>query len=70
MRSSLAAITTAIAALTLASAAQAGGSQSAPSKYSQNANRTVASAVVSTRPTAIREFSSSSARSGRGAPGR
>ena len=68
MRSFIAATAATLAFLSLASIsdAQAGSSQSAPSKYSPN--RGVISPVVWTRPVAIREFSSSSAR--RRAPGR
>jgi hypothetical protein len=71
MRGFFAAITAALALVLLASSpgAQAGSSQSAPTKYSHNPNRGV-SPVVWTRPVAIREFSSSSARPARSGPGR
>lgn len=65
MRSSLAATAAVFALLSstaLISSAQAGSSQSAPTKYSHNPNRNVVTPVVWTRPVAIREFSSSSAR--------
>jgi len=64
MRSSLAAITAALALVSLVSVsgAQAGSSQSAPTKYSHDPNRTIVRSVVWTRPVAIGEFSSSSAR--------
>jgi hypothetical protein len=61
MRSSLGAIIAALVAVSfvsLISTAQAGSSQSAPTKYSHNPNRVV-SPVVWTRPVAVREFSSS-----------
>lgn len=71
MRATFAAITATLAVFSLAaiSDAQAGSSQSAPSKYRQDTNRN-ARAVVSTRPVAIGEFSSSSARASRNAPQR
>jgi hypothetical protein len=72
MRGSLAAMTAALAllSLSLSSAVQAGSSQSAPTKYSHDPNGKLVRAVVWTRPVGIREFSSSSPRHGRGAPGR
>jgi hypothetical protein len=54
--------------LLLSSGAQAGSSQSAPTKYSHDPNGKLVRSVVWTRPVGIREFSSSSAR--RSAPGR
>jgi hypothetical protein len=52
----------------LISSAQAGSSQSAPTKYSHNPNGNLVRSVVSTRPVAVREFSSS--RPAKRAPGR
>jgi hypothetical protein len=54
-------------ALLLASA-QAGSSQSAPTKYSHDPNGKFVRSVVWTRPVAVREFSSS--RPAKRAPGR
>ena len=72
MRGSPAVMTAALAlmVLSLSSAAQAGSSQSAPTKYSHDPNGRLVRAVVWTRPVGIREFSSSAARRGRSAPGR
>jgi len=70
---SLLAVTAALALLSLALVsfgAQAGSSQSAPTKYSHDPNGKLIRAVVWTRPVALREFSSSSTRPSRGAPRR
>jgi hypothetical protein len=52
----------------LLSSAQAGSSQSAPTKYSHDPNGNLVRSVVATRPVAVREFSSS--RPAKRAPGR
>jgi Spy/CpxP family protein refolding chaperone len=68
MRRSLATVTAALALLAataLISAAQAGSSQSAPSKYRMNASAVVHAGWNGTRPVGVNEFSSSAARAKR-----
>jgi hypothetical protein len=74
MRRIVIGVTAAVLALALGvllvASAQAGSSQSAPTKYSHNPNGKLIRSVAWTRPVAVREFSSSRTRSPRGAPPR